>query len=92
MLALFALENLDLRGPLNACAPWPVRNADFTAILARVLRRPAFLRVPAFTLRLLGEFARELLESKRVVPGVATEHGFRFRFPELEPALKELLG
>jgi uncharacterized protein (TIGR01777 family) len=91
-LILFAVENLDVRGPLNATAPWPVRNADFTLTLARTLRRPAFLRVPAFALRLLGEFSHELLGSKRVLPATATEHGFGFQFPELDPALKNLLG
>jgi len=91
-LALFAVENLDVRGPLNATAPWPARNADFTRTLARMLRRPAFCRVPAFALRLLGDFSHELLDSKRVVPAAATEHGFGFQFPELEPALKNLLG
>jgi NAD dependent epimerase/dehydratase family enzyme len=69
-----------------------VRNADFTSTLARTLRRPAFLRVPAFALRVLGEFSHELLGSKRIVPATATEHGFGFQFPELEPALKNLLG
>ena len=64
-LILFAVENLDIRGPLNATAPWPARNADFTRTLARALRRPAFFRVPAFALRMLGEFSHELLDSKR---------------------------
>lgn len=91
-LALFAIENLDLRGPLNAAAPWPVRNLEFTRTLAATLRRPAFLRVPAFALRLLGEFSHELLDSKRVLPAAATEHGFGFRYPELANALKMLLG
>jgi uncharacterized protein (TIGR01777 family) len=91
-LALFAIESLDVRGPLNATAPWPVRNADFTRTLARTLRRPAFCRVPAFALRLLGDFSHELLDSKRVVPAAATDHGFGFQFPELEPTLKNLLG
>ena len=91
-LALFAVENLDVRGPLNAAAPWPVRNAEFTRTLARVLRRPAFLRVPAFALRLAGEFSRELLDSKRVLPAAALEHGYGFRFSELEPALRNLLA
>jgi uncharacterized protein (TIGR01777 family) len=91
-LALFAMENLDLRGPLNATAPWPVRNADFTRTFARTLHRPAFCHLPAFALRLLGDFSHELLDSKRVVPAAATEHGFGFQFPELEPALKNLLG
>ena len=91
-LILFAVENLDIRGAMNATAPWPARNADFTRILARTLRRPAFFRVPAFALRLLGDFSHELLDSKRVLPAVATEHGFGFQFSELEPALGNLLG
>ena len=91
-LALFAAENLDVRGPLNAAAPWPVRNADFTRALARAVRRPAFLRVPAFALRALGDLGRTLLASQRVLPARATEHGFRFRFPELQPALENVLA
>jgi uncharacterized protein (TIGR01777 family) len=91
-LILFAVENMDIHGPLNASAPWPVRNAEFTTALARTLHRPAFLHVPAFALRPLGEFRRELLDSKRVLPAVATEHGFGFQFPEIGPALKNLIG
>ena len=89
---MIAVENLDIRGPLNATAPWPARNADFTRLLARTLRRPAIFKVPALALRALGEFSHELLDSKRVLPAVATEHGFGFQFPELEGALKNLLG
>ena len=90
-LLLFAVENLDVRGALNATAPWPVRNAEFTRTLARSVRRPAFLAAPAFALRmLLGEFSRELLDSKRVLPAVATAHSFGFRFPELAPALADV--
>jgi uncharacterized protein (TIGR01777 family) len=91
-LVLFAIENLEVRGPYNATAPWPVRSKDFTSQLAATLQRPAFLPVPAFALRLLGDFSHELLDSKRVVPAAATEHGFGFEFPELAPALKDLLG
>ncbi len=92
-LALFAVENLDVHGPINAAAPWPVRNADFARALAHAVHRPAFLQVPAFALRTaLGGFSAELLDSKRVLPAVATEQGFGFKFPELAPALKNLLG
>ena len=91
-LILFAVENLDIRGAVNATAPWPARNADFTRTLAKTVRRPALFRVPAFALRWLGDFSHELLDSKRVLPAVATDHGFGFQFPELEPALKNLLG
>ena len=89
-----ALVDARVRGPLNAVAPNPVTNAAFTATLARVLRRPAFLPAPAFALRLaLGEMAQPLLlASTRVVPAglLALEH--RFRHPDLEGALRHLLG
>jgi uncharacterized protein (TIGR01777 family) len=90
-LALFAVENLDVRGPLNSSAPWPVRNADLTRALAHAVRRPAIFRVPALALRVLGDFSGELLHSKRVLPQVAVDHGFPFRFPELPGALQNLL-
>ena len=87
-LLLFAVLNLDIQGPLNISAPWPVRNADFTKLFARSLRRPAFIRAPAFAMRLvLREFADELLWSRRVLPAVATEQGFGFQFPELTEAV-----
>jgi uncharacterized protein (TIGR01777 family) len=91
-LALFAAENMDVSGPLNACAPAPVRNADFTKMLAATLRRPSFLRVPARILRLAGDLSTELLASKRVVPGAAVDQQFGFHFPDLRTALKDLLG
>ncbi len=83
-LLLFAVRNLDIRGPLNITTPWPVRNSDFTKTLARSVRRPAIFRAPAFALRFfLREFADELLWSRRILPAVATAEGFRFQFPEL---------
>jgi uncharacterized protein (TIGR01777 family) len=91
---LHALTRDDLAGPVNAAAPNPVTNAEFTATLARVLRRPAVLNVPAFAPRLvLGEFADEMLfASIRVEPARLLATGYRFRFPELEPALRHTLG
>jgi uncharacterized protein (TIGR01777 family) len=91
---LHALTRDDLAGPVNAAAPNPVTNAEFTATLARVLRRPAVLHVPAFAPRLvLGEFADEMLfASIRAVPARLLETGYRFRFPELEGALRHTLG
>lgn len=86
-LLLFSVLNLDIRGALNATAPWPARNEDFTRVLAKSLRRPAIFRAPAFAMRLvLREFADELLWSRRVLPAVATAQGFGFRFPELNQA------
>jgi uncharacterized protein (TIGR01777 family) len=83
----------DLEGPVNGTAPNPVTNAEFTATLARVLGRPAFLAVPEVVPRLLlGQLAAELLfASLRVRPAAAQASGYEFRFPELEPALRHLL-
>ena len=72
---------------------YPVTNAELTRTLARVLHRPAVLPVPAAAIRLaFGEFARDLLASARVAPKRLAESGYEFRHPELEPALRELLG
>jgi uncharacterized protein (TIGR01777 family) len=91
---LHALTREDLDGPVNAVAPSPVTNAEFTATLARILGRPAVLHVPAFGPRLvLGEAADELLfVSQRARPARLQATGYRFQFPELEPALRHTLG
>jgi len=82
-----------LDGPVNIVSPNPAANSDFTAALGSVLRRPRFFTIPALALKLaLGELAQEgLLTSARVVPKKLIESGFRFRYPELEAALFELL-
>ncbi|MFS8570353.1 MAG: TIGR01777 family oxidoreductase [Thermaerobacter sp.] len=91
-LIIFAAENPAIRGPLNATAPEPVTNRQFTRALARTLGRPAFLRVPAAALRLvLGEMSTLLLDGQRVIPQRALDAGFEFRFPTIEAALTDLL-
>jgi len=89
-----ALTNESVSGPLNATAPEPVTNAAFTRTLARVLGRPAIAPVPAVALRLLfGEMAdAALLSSTRVRPGKLLATGYRFRFTDLERALRHELG
>jgi uncharacterized protein len=88
-----AIDDEMLRGAVNAVAPGAVRNEEFTATLARVLGRPAFLHVPAFALRMgLGEMGDEmLLAGARVRPKKLEERGFRFAHPDLEGALRALL-
>ncbi len=91
----FALERDDLRGAVNAAAPAPVTNAEFTRTLGRILERPTKLRVPPFALRMLfGEEAtREaMLVSARLAPARLQAAGFRFEFPELEGALRHELA
>jgi hypothetical protein len=89
-----ALCEESVRGPVNAVAPAPVSNAEFTRTLARVLRRPALVPLPAFAARLLfGEMADALLlGGARVMPARLQASGYRFRFPDLESALRHLLG
>jgi uncharacterized protein (TIGR01777 family) len=92
-LLCFALECAEARGAMNACSPNPVTGKELACALGRVLGRPAALRLPAFALRAaVGEFAEAVLSSQRILPRAALGWGFRFRFPELEPALREALG
>ncbi len=75
-------------GAVNVVSPRPVRNADLTSALARVLRRPALLPAPAVALRLaLGELSEELLGSRRCTPRRALERGFDFAHGRIETAL-----
>ena len=89
-----ALATESLRGPVNAVAPHPVTNAEFTRTLGRVLGRPTIFPMPAIVARLaFGEMAKALLlASQRVQPVKLEASGFQFRHPELEGALRELLG
>lgn len=88
----FAIDNAAVKGALNATAPNPVTNAEFTAQLGRLLSRPALLPVPGFALKVLfGEMAGMLLTGQRALPAVAAKAGFTFQYPELTPALKSLL-
>ena len=88
-----AVRDPGYRGPLNAVSPHPVRNRELAHCLARQLRRPALLPVPALALRaVLGELAEELLASRRVVPRSALDRGFSFRHESLESALAAELG
>ena len=83
-----------INGPVNVVSPSPVMNAEFTSTLAKLLNRPAVFRTPAFVLRFLfGEFAEEgLISSARVFPKTLLSAGFEFRYPQLEPALTQLLS
>lgn len=87
----FLLERDD-EGVFLATAPEPVRQAELAATLGKVLGRPAVLPAPAFAVRLVvGEFASELLESRRCLPRKTTAAGFQFEYPRLMPALRVAL-
>jgi uncharacterized protein len=90
-----AVLDPELSGPVNAVAPHPVRNREYSATLARVLHRPAVVPVPAFGPKLLlgAQGASELAEaSQRVQPERLQAAGHAFRYADLEPALRHLLG
>jgi uncharacterized protein (TIGR01777 family) len=89
-----ALVTESLHGPVNAVAPHPVRNREFTAILGHVLRRPTLVPLPAVAAQFaLGEIADALLlASTRVEPARLLETGYVFYYPDLEDALRHLLG
>ena len=89
----FGLAESRLRGPVDAVGPTPVTNRDFTRALGRALRRPAFLPVPAFALRLLfGAMANEvLLSGQRVLPKALLAAGFTFEHAAIDAALAALV-
>lgn len=93
-LLLFAAREAGLRGPVNATAPNPVTNREFTKALGRALHRPTFFPpVPGFMLKLMfGEFGSILLDSQRCRPEKLLQAGFPFRFPELDAALVDILA
>ena len=89
----WALEHDELAGGVNAGSPSPVTNAELTRTLGRVLGRPTLVPVPAFALRLaLGELADSVLASTRMRPARLLASGFRYRHPELEGALRDVLA
>lgn len=92
-LFVFAAEQPDLSGPVNATGPLPVRNTDFTKALGRAVRRPTLFPAPAFALRLaLGEFSEVLLASQRVIPTAALDAGFEFRHSTIDSAMAAIVA
>jgi len=88
---LFLLDHPEISGPVNLVAPNPVRNKELAAAIGKAMRRPAFMRVPGFMLRLaLGEFGSVLLEGQRVIPQKLLQRGFQFQYPRIEEALAQI--
>lgn len=92
-LLLHACARDEISGAMNAVSPAPVTNNEFTRTLATVLHRPAIFPAPEFALRLaLGEVTAVLLSSQRVMPRVAEQTGYQFRYPTLEGAIRAALS
>lgn len=92
-LIIFAVNNAQITGALNATAPKAVNNEDFTFALAKAIKRPAFLPVPAAALILVfGEGATVLLDGQRVVPHKAEINKFTFQYPDIDKALGQIFS
>ncbi|AZN42997.1 TIGR01777 family oxidoreductase [Paenibacillus albus] len=92
-LILFCLDNPDVAGPVNACAPEPVMNDTFGRAIGKAAGRPHWFPVPAFPLKAaLGELSMLLLEGTRAVPRKALDNGFVFDYPTVERAFEQLFG
>jgi uncharacterized protein (TIGR01777 family) len=92
-LIIYALKNPDMTGVINATAPNPVTNAEFTVALAKAIKRPAFVPVPAAALILVfGEAATVLLDGQRVVPHKAQINKFTFQYPDIDSALTQIFS
>ena len=92
-LLLWAAQTAEVSGPINAVAPHPVRNSQFTKLLAQALQRPAFMPVPEFGLRLLfGEKTSIIMASQQVYPKRAESSGYSFEYPQLKGALDNIFG
>ena len=91
-MLVWLLENEHTAGEYNGTAPTPVTNRELSTTLGRVLHRPAIAPLPGLVLRLmLGEVAELVIGGQHVTPNRAVTEGFSFRFPTLEPALRDLL-
>jgi uncharacterized protein len=92
-LYLAVLDDGSWDGPINACAPEPATNRDFSRALGRALHRPAFAPVPGLAVRLLyGDMAEIVTTGQRAVPTRALEHGYAFRHTDLDEALHDAVG
>jgi uncharacterized protein (TIGR01777 family) len=90
-LILLSLDHPAVNGPLNCSAPELFTNDQFGRVLGRVTRRPHWFPVPAFLLRtLLGEMSTLVLTGQKALPRKALEHGYRFTYPKLEDALRDI--
>jgi hypothetical protein len=92
-LLLFALDQRGAEGPINVTAPNPVTNKQFGKALGKALHRPSFVWTPGFALKImLGQGAEIITNGQRVMPAKAVQLGYRFKFPEIDAALANLLA
>jgi len=91
-LILYTLKTSEMSGVYNATAPHPVRMAELSTTMGEVMNRPSWLPVPGFAIEaMLGDGAVVVLEGQKVLPQRTLESGFKYQYPDLKPALEEIL-
>jgi len=89
---MYAIENKKAQGIFNLCAPIPIRNVDMAQLMGSVLKRPSFMKVPGFALKIvLGEYGATLLNSQRALPDNFQKLGFQFNYPNFKQAIEAIL-
>ncbi len=89
---IFLLQHSEISGAVNLCSPQPVRNSELGKAIGKVMHRPSFMPAPGFMIKLiLGEFGSVLLKGQRVIPRRLLDAGFKFKYPNIEAALKSLI-
>jgi len=86
------MKHPEISGPMNLCAPNPVRNKDLAKAIGKALHRPSFMPAPGFMINLvLGEFGSVILKGQRVIPRRLLDSGFVFQYPEIDKALQSII-
>lgn len=88
----FIIDHEEVKGPINVTSPTPVRMKDFSKVLGSVLKKPSWMPVPEFLLKIaLGEMSGIVVKGQRVIPQKVMKEGFEFKFPDVRLALKDIL-
>ena len=89
---IFLIQHTEISGAVNLCSPQPVRNFELGKAIGKVMHRPSFMPAPGFMIKLiLGEFGSVLLKGQRVIPRRLLDAGFKFKYPNIEDALKSII-
>jgi uncharacterized protein (TIGR01777 family) len=89
---VFLMKHPEISGPVNLCAPGPIRNKDLAKALGKALHRPSFMPAPGVMIKLvLGDFGSVLLGGQRVIPRRLLDSGFEFQYPEIDKALQSII-
>ena len=89
---IFLIQHTEISGAVNLCSPQPVRNFELGKAIGKVMRRPSFMPAPGFMIKLiLGEFGSVLLKGQRVIPRRLLDARFKFKYPNIEDALKSII-